>query len=320
MQKILVIKNEKKKDSELESFFNNLGYRSEFVYDGGMGVQSALKFRPDIIISELNLSMFSGIEIYNIIKKIDFLQDVPFIILSQKNRKEEILEGIQLGMDGFIEKPIDYFNLGILLKNKLSKINLINKCYKRKCCFLNENPFAGTFFIKNYRFSDINKKFQEISGYDQRELLEKNIFDIIFDKDISKIIKGVNNCVKEININMNDELRFINKKNEIIHTHLHANVKETHPNLEIIGYILPFQNHKIIKMGSEGNHIQLSKREKEVLELICKGYINQEMAELLFISERTVEGHRARIMDKTNSKNTVQLVVYALKHNYFCIE
>jgi len=62
------------------------------------------------------------------------------------------------------------------------------------------------------------------------------------------------------------------------------------------------------------NKIQLTNREKEVLELICKEYTTPEIGEKLFISHRTVEGHRKNLLEKTGAKNTAGLVVFALKN------
>lgn len=58
----------------------------------------------------------------------------------------------------------------------------------------------------------------------------------------------------------------------------------------------------------------LSERETEVLKLICSEYTNQEIAQKLFISKRTVESHRQRILDKVGAKNTVGLVIYAISN------
>ena len=57
----------------------------------------------------------------------------------------------------------------------------------------------------------------------------------------------------------------------------------------------------------------LSKREREIFKLIAEGKLNREIADILFISIRTVENHRARIMKKLNVKKTVDLVRYAIK-------
>ncbi|MBO2008349.1 response regulator transcription factor [Hymenobacter negativus] len=60
--------------------------------------------------------------------------------------------------------------------------------------------------------------------------------------------------------------------------------------------------------------IALTPREIEVLALICKGYSTNKIAEQLFISDRTVEGHRKSLLEKTNTPNAVTLALYALKH------
>jgi DNA-binding NarL/FixJ family response regulator len=58
----------------------------------------------------------------------------------------------------------------------------------------------------------------------------------------------------------------------------------------------------------------LSKREREVLKLIAEGKLNKEIADLLFISVRTVENHRANILRKLKLKKTAELVRYAIGH------
>ena len=59
---------------------------------------------------------------------------------------------------------------------------------------------------------------------------------------------------------------------------------------------------------------QLSSREREILVLVCRGLSNQEIADALFISKRTVDKHRANILEKTGCKNTASLVVYAIRN------
>ena len=60
--------------------------------------------------------------------------------------------------------------------------------------------------------------------------------------------------------------------------------------------------------------IEFSDREQEIIKLVCQELTNKEIADKLFLSSRTVEGHRLKIMEKMNVKNPVGLVVYALKH------
>ena len=60
--------------------------------------------------------------------------------------------------------------------------------------------------------------------------------------------------------------------------------------------------------------VQISGREQEVLELICKEHTTAEMADILCLSTRTIEGHRKNLIAKFNVRNVAGLVVYAFKH------
>ena len=57
----------------------------------------------------------------------------------------------------------------------------------------------------------------------------------------------------------------------------------------------------------------LSEREREILQLIAAGLTNQEIADKVFSSKRTIETHRMSIIEKTNAKNTAALIKYAMQ-------
>lgn len=63
--------------------------------------------------------------------------------------------------------------------------------------------------------------------------------------------------------------------------------------------------------------IELTAREKEVLALICRELNNAEIAERLFLSTRTVEGHRNNLLAKTGCRNTAGLVLFAVKYGFY---
>jgi DNA-binding NarL/FixJ family response regulator len=60
--------------------------------------------------------------------------------------------------------------------------------------------------------------------------------------------------------------------------------------------------------------ITFSDKEKEVLRMLCKGFTNNDIADKLFMSVRTVEGYRNKLLQKTGSSNVINLVIYALKN------
>ena len=67
---------------------------------------------------------------------------------------------------------------------------------------------------------------------------------------------------------------------------------------------------------TNGQHIDFSLREMEVLHLIAEGYTNTEMADKLFLSKRTIEGHRQALIDKTGAKNTAALIRFAVVNGF----
>jgi len=71
---------------------------------------------------------------------------------------------------------------------------------------------------------------------------------------------------------------------------------------------------KIKHREHESKSANLSRREKEILFKICEGLSNQEIAETLFISKRTVDKHRANLLGKTSSKNTASLILFAIRN------
>lgn len=99
--------------------------------------------------------------------------------------------------------------------------------------------------------------------------------------------------------------------NEVITTIQNVYNNEFHFNNHILQLI---RNRRLLAKNKEANQA-LSERETEILKLICEQYTNQEIADKIFLSKRTVEGHRNRILQKIGAKNTVGMVIYAIENN-----
>ena len=69
---------------------------------------------------------------------------------------------------------------------------------------------------------------------------------------------------------------------------------------------------------SNTTHMTLSVREMEIIELVADGLTNQEIAERLTISKRTVDNHVSNMFTKTGSKNRVALLNWAMDHGKIC--
>ncbi|MEX0681681.1 MAG: response regulator transcription factor [Balneolales bacterium] len=66
---------------------------------------------------------------------------------------------------------------------------------------------------------------------------------------------------------------------------------------------------------SKKENVTLTKREREILALIAEGHTSHKISKMLFISPRTVDTHRANLMQKLEIKNTAGLVRFAIKNN-----
>jgi DNA-binding NarL/FixJ family response regulator len=83
-------------------------------------------------------------------------------------------------------------------------------------------------------------------------------------------------------------------------------------------YVSPRLTENLLDAKSSGE--PLSPRETEILKLIAEGKSNREIADILFISIRTVEFHRASILSKLNLKKTADIVRYAIQKGFITVE
>jgi DNA-binding NarL/FixJ family response regulator len=84
--------------------------------------------------------------------------------------------------------------------------------------------------------------------------------------------------------------------------------------LKLLGKV-PVQQAPSRRPGPGSPAEILSKRELEILRLIAEGFTAEKIADKLFTSRRTVETHRQNILEKTKTRNTPNLVLYALRHH-----
>lgn len=79
--------------------------------------------------------------------------------------------------------------------------------------------------------------------------------------------------------------------------------------------IINLNKAKSFKEATHKQEVKLTPRESEILKLICQGLSNAEISEKISLSLRTVEGHKSNLISKTGVRNSVSLVMYALKNN-----
>jgi two-component system, NarL family, nitrate/nitrite response regulator NarL len=136
-------------------------------------------------------------------------------------------------------------------------------------------------------------------------------------------IKRIQPQIKTIILSMHDETHLVK---EILRAGVNGYVLKKDTHKELMNAIDEVKNGKVY-LSSDINKILitnlqnpdegrlLTDREREILKLIAKEYSNKQIAEELFISERTVETHRKNIFKKTATNSLVGLIKFAYSNN-----
>lgn len=88
---------------------------------------------------------------------------------------------------------------------------------------------------------------------------------------------------------------------------------ESYFSTEILRQML-LNTNKNDEQDNNEKHKELSERELEVLELLCQGLSVAEIGEKIFLSVKTIEAHRSVLLRKTKTRNTINLILYAIKN------
>ncbi|MEO9483183.1 MAG: response regulator transcription factor [Ekhidna sp.] len=163
------------------------------------------------------------------------------------------------------------------------------------------------------------------------QLTQKNVDLLITDYNLPdddgltlvRRVKRKYPAIKIIVLSMHDEAHLIK---EILKEDVEGYILKKDSHEELVNAVRAVKNGKVylssdvnamLMKGLNGTEEQklLTDREREILQLISKEYTNRQMAEELFISERTVETHRKNIFRKTGTNNLVGLIKFAYANN-----
>lgn len=165
------------------------------------------------------------------------------------------------------------------------------------------------------RQSDVilmNIELHEIHGYQVVDNLKEKFPDIkiivlMMHKDESHVVnlieKGVNGFLhRDASVDaLTSSIREVSKNNYYFDKNISTSLAK-----KIIGG----KKHPLAQHNE-----QLTDKELQIIMLICKENSNKEIAEKMFLSPRTIDTYRERIMQKIGAKNTAGVVIYAMKHD-----
>ena len=128
---ILLVEDNKDIPIYIRSIFPNNKYNIVYCSNGEDAYKLVESTVPDIIITDIIMPKKNGIELIKDIKTSSLLNHIPIIIISAKNRNEDIYEGLKVGADTYLAKPFQPEELKIRVNNLLASRNLLIEKYRR---------------------------------------------------------------------------------------------------------------------------------------------------------------------------------------------
>jgi len=319
MRKILLIGSDDNLLKKTSEYLINANFNVITATEGASGVQKTLEFMPDLILCDTDTSGLNGYEIFNTLQQINSTAIIPFVFLMNKVSNEDVRAAMNLGVDDYLEMPYELHQLVKLIEIRLNKQDKIIGLADEKFNTLMEHSNEGIFIYQDEKLSYVNKKFCDFVAYSKRELIGMSLVNIIYKDDIHLVVDKFSRCLKGIHKEILVDLRAISGNQKIVNITLSGSITNFNGKKNIVGSIRPINNLEKEFFSPRKSEINITSREKEILELICEGNSNSEIAQQLNISDRTVEGHRANLLNKTESKNTASLAIFAVKYGFYKI-
>ncbi|MDD3875142.1 MAG: response regulator [Bacteroidales bacterium] len=322
MKTILIVEDDRTLRENIAVFLVEENFNVVVADDGLEGIQKAIKNHPDLILCDISMPNMNGYDFLKTIQQINYTSSIPFVFLTAKAEKEDIRIGMHLGVDDYLTKPFDFNELLKVINVRLAKYEKIQQVNDEKFNALIETPAIGVFIFQNSKIVFFNETFAKIFGFSVQEFrnlgYDENFEEIINSEYSDKVINNLEKCINDASSSIHLEFLAIHKSLKDVSIEMYGSVINYKGVSSVIGSITDLgKSGKSLKSttSSNLNSDMFTKREIEVLELICQGYTTNKVSEKLFISNRTVDTHRANLLSKSGCKNIAELLIYANKNN-----
>ncbi len=107
MKQILVIEDDKNIAKSLEIRIRSMGYKALLAFDAVMGIQSAVKHKPDLVIMDISMPGGTGLSVAEKMQELTMTQNTPVIFITASKKISHREKALEMGAVGFFEKPYD---------------------------------------------------------------------------------------------------------------------------------------------------------------------------------------------------------------------
>jgi CRP/FNR family transcriptional regulator, cyclic AMP receptor protein len=168
MKKILLIEDNDDIRENTAEILQLAHYKVDTAPDGKLGVESALKNKPDLIICDIMMPVLDGYGVLHMLHKNKETQDTPFIFLSARTERTEIRKGMDIGADDYITKPFVATELLNAIESRLKRASLLKHEIQESV------PGTGTSPIDGINTNEIITQFtgnRNIIKYKKKQII-----------------------------------------------------------------------------------------------------------------------------------------------------
>jgi len=183
MKKLLVIEDNQEVRENLEEILSLSNYDVVTAEDGLVGVEKALKEKPNLIICDVMMPKLDGFGVLRILSQKAQTSHIPFIFLTAKTEVQDMRKGMGLGADDYITKPFQSTELLDAVEIRLQKSERLEQLFQQD-------------IMSNKTLIDESKGLEDLNSlYQNKESKSYNKKDILFregdlPKRIYYIVKG----------------------------------------------------------------------------------------------------------------------------------
>ncbi|WP_320053702.1 LuxR C-terminal-related transcriptional regulator [uncultured Acetobacteroides sp.] len=345
---ILIVGDDVSTIGTLEESLRKFGYDCFVALSSAQGIQKAFECTPDLIICVPEKECFKSFEFFNIIKESSHTFDIPFIVISDSISMEDSLFALELGVDLVLDKLPKNRNLQQVIEARIKTHRRLKRESER--IFLksfDQVSYPIVIYDTDFNIVNANNSFYSIfnkdgSGFiwevvgidkDAFQHLSYKIFANSESREELNLRIKKNGSYEEYNLVLSSLNTLFAKRSALI-VFQKVNSYDLVENIDISNSLDAKESlidRNLFLMGqksapdpvsySDGgitkpNEMNFTKRQLEVLELSILGLPMKQIADKLCISEKTVEKYRSNLMEKTGSKNIIELVLFAIKNKY----
>ena len=225
----------------------------------------------------------------------------------------EIKEGF---LSNYLTKPFEFSELIRSINLRLEKHERFVKQSDERFFALIDNPMIGVYIYQENKFIYSNSMITEILGYSKDELKHFSFEDLVCKKEDEELVKIIR-CIKGIHGFVHTDVEMYKKNQSITAVEIFGTkIKFKGRNCLMGNMLVVNSKRRELPESKYSKNIKLSRDETLTLQLICKGLTSIEISEKLLISAKAIEARRAKLLLKTDSKNTADLVMFAIRNRF----